>query len=298
MAYLLSRLPSWKGKYPTSDTTHFDDLQMRSDIYEHMHRLPRHDAEARAHADYRKEQIHKAAAHHWNGMKAAHAAGNEESAKKHGYMYALALHQLGHKELLNPPPEVLEAAKDPKSEIGHFKAHPGDAFSLPPEEPEEPKRTGNEKQVKDRAAATLAKAEDTPAESEKCSACGGPFHPATGHYHQADVRVCGPCMRHFVDWVKTHTKGKYGHPKSSFYDAAATSIKPGMNKAEVIDYPTTHQLGMEVPEGGSSCAKCKFVSEDLEKCGNEQFREWNGGAELPKPANRYCCDLYAIKGKR
>jgi len=229
MAYLLSRLPSWKGKYPASDTTHFDDLQMRSDIYEHMHRLPRHDAEARAHADYRKEQVSKAAAHHWNGMKAAHAAGNEESAKKHGMMYGLALHQLGHKDLLNPPPEVVEAAKDPKSEIAHFKAHPGDAFSLPPPEPDEqPTRTGNEKQVKDRAAASkMAKAEEP--QSEKCSACGGPFHPETGHYTSGhdDVRVCGPCTHHFVDWLKTHTRRPYGSKETPFYEAAKTSIKPG-----------------------------------------------------------------------
>lgn len=229
MAYLISRLPSWKGKYPASDTTHFDDLQMRADIYEHMHRMPRHQAEAAAHADYRKEQIHKAAAHHWNGMKAAHAAGNEGAAKKHGFMYGLALHQLGHKDLLSPPPEVLEAAKDPKSEIAHFKAHPGDAFSLPPEEPEEPKRGGNEKQVKDRAAAPMAKAEEPLPASEKCSACGGPFHSSSGGHPPGydDVRVCGPCSKHFVTWLKSHLKGKYGHPKASFYDAAATSIKPG-----------------------------------------------------------------------
>jgi hypothetical protein len=142
-------MPAWQGKYPTTDTAHFDDLQMRADIYEHMHRMPRHEAEAAAHADYRKEQIHKAAAHHWNGMKASSAAGNEEAAKKHGVMYALALHQLGHKDLLSPPPEVVEAAKDPKGEIANFKAHPGDAFSMPPEEPSEEQPRGRlESQVK------------------------------------------------------------------------------------------------------------------------------------------------------
>jgi hypothetical protein len=295
-------MPSWQGKYPMSDTTHEPDLQMRSDIYEHMHRLPRHEAEARAHADYRKEQIEKAAAHHWNGMKAAHAAGKVDAAKKHGVMYGLALHQLGHQDLLNPPKEVLEAAKDPKNDIANFKAHPGDAFSMPEEEPEAPHRGGNEKQVKDRAAAaTMAKAEDEP--GPKCSACGGPFHPDTGHHPPGhdDVRVCGPCTHHFVDWLKVHTKGKYGHPKASFYDAAATSIKPGdsekLGKGE-LEYPEGHQLGMEVPEGGSNCAKCSFVSEDLKKCGNEVFQKWNGGAELPKPADRYCCDLYKIGDKK
>jgi hypothetical protein len=138
----------WQGKYPMSDTTHEADLQMRSDIYEHMHRMPRHEAQARAHEDYRKDQIAKAAAHHWNGMKASHAAGNDEAAKKHGVMYALALHQLGHKDLLSPPPEVLEHAKDPKSEIARFKAHPGDAYSMPENPAEPPQRDRLEPHVK------------------------------------------------------------------------------------------------------------------------------------------------------
>lgn len=338
MAYVMSRMPSWNGKYPMSDTTHSDDLQMRADIYEHMHRLPRHDAEARAHADYRKEQIAKAAAHHWNGMKAAHAAGNLESAKKHGVMYTLALHQLGHKDPMNPPPEVVEAAKDPKSEIAHFKAHPGDMFSMPPPEPDEqPTRTGNEKQVKDRAALKkdehppgdpnfqqqgyqnhpigstggglvhdqdkqdelinvayhgalpienkfnpqnakqpknvfhehqevpaktavessdltsspeasilagalaaragirwlirkhasrnqMNKTEDEPHDG-KCIACGAPYHPATGHLHQENAPICGSCAKHFVAWLKSHTKRKWGG--EDFYEAAKTSIKPG-----------------------------------------------------------------------
>lgn len=223
MPNLMAQMPMWKGKYPMSDTTHEDDLQMRADINEHMHRMPRHEAEARAHADYRRDQIAAAAGHHWNGMKAAHAAGNEEAAKKHGMMYALALHQLGHKDLLNPPPEVVEAAKDPKSAIGHFKAHGGDVFSLPPEEPsDEPQRGNLEPQVKARA----------------------------------------------------------------------------MAKAEITEeYPKDHQLGMRVPMGGSSCAKCSYVSDDLKKCGNEVFQKWNGGAKLPAPAAAYCCDLYEIKKK-
>jgi hypothetical protein len=289
----------WQGKYPMSDTTHADDLQMRADINEHMHRMPRAEAEAAAHRDYRKDQIVEAAAHHYVGMKASHAAGNDEAAKKHGFMYALALHQLGHKDLMNPPDEVVQhTKKTPSEDIARFKSHKSDVFTLPPEEPgEEPKRGGNEKQVKDRAAAAKMQKAEEP--GPKCSACGGPFHPETGHHPPGhdDVRVCGPCTHHFVDWLKVHTKGKYGHPKASFYDAAATSIKPGdgekLGKGE-LEYPEGHQLGMEVPEGGSNCAKCSFVSEDLKKCGNEVFQKWNGGAELPKPADRYCCDLYKI----
>lgn len=247
MAFKIERLPMWKGKYPMSDTTHVDDLQMRSDVYQHMHRLPEHEAQARAHADYRKDQIFAAAGHHWNGMKAASAAGNVDAAKKHGVMYTLALHQLGHKDPMSPPPEVLEAAKDPKSKIARFQAHPGDAYSMPPEEPEEPHRSGNEKQVKDRAAAApapMAKAQDTGAGStdtqpaidyapcEKCSSCKGPFHPDNGHQPIEGVNVCGACTKRLVEWLVQHTRRPYGSKETPFYEAAKTSIKPGMGNIE------------------------------------------------------------------
>lgn len=248
MAFDINILPTWKGKYPMSDTTHADDLQMRSDIYRHMHRLPEHEADARGYADYRKEQVQKAAAHHWNGMKAAAAAGNDEGAKKHGVMYTLAMHQLGHKDLMTPPDEVQEFAKDPKQAIGNFKAHPGDAYSMPPPAPEDGERKPklNEKQVKDAAAAKpMAKSQEgdrdepdqTPVaevQSPKCSSCGGPFHPDTGHHPEGhdDVNVCGPCARHFISWLKQHLRRPYGSKETPFYDAAATSIKPGMKGSD------------------------------------------------------------------
>lgn len=59
----------------------------------------------------------------------------------------------------------------------------------------------------------------------KCFQCGGPFHPATGHFHRPDVPVCGPCFRPFVAWVKQHTKRKWSG--QSFYEAAASSVKAG-----------------------------------------------------------------------
>ena len=379
MAQKIQRMPMWLGKYPMLDTTpeHEADLEMRAAIHEHHNKLPRHEAEARAHADYRRDKIIEAAAHHLNGMNAAAAGGNKEAAKQHAYHYALAMHQLGHKDLVTPPDEVADRAKStPSEDIARFKGHKADIYSLPEQPDDDIQRTGNEKQVKDRAAAKmqkaiedtnplfqkqgyqnhqlgstggglphdqgkqdelidiayhgawpqekkyiegargtkasielpqhtqvsshpapgpegsalagalvarqairwlirkhaarngLAKAEDHP---EECLSCGGPFKPK----HQGDAPVCGPCMDQFIQWMR------------------------GMKKAEGIldEYPKDHQLGMEVPAGGSNCAKCTFVSEDLKKCGNKVFQEWNGGAELPKPAFKYCCDLYKIKKK-
>lgn len=34
-----------------------------------------------------------------------------------------------------------------------------------------------------------------------CSACGGPFHPATGHQPKEGGRWCGPCAREAVQMM-------------------------------------------------------------------------------------------------
>jgi hypothetical protein len=159
MAAKLTQMPMWQGKYPVLDTTdisgarpHEDDLEMRAAINEHHHKLPRHEAEAKAYADYRREQVVTAAAHHYVGIKASAAAGNKEAARKHGLMYLFALKQLGHNDPVRPPEEVMEKIKNtPSDEIGRFKAHKGDVFTVPPEPEEETPRGPNEQQVKSKA---------------------------------------------------------------------------------------------------------------------------------------------------
>lgn len=59
--------------------------------------------------------------------------------------------------------------------------------------------------------------------------------------------------------------------------------------------PADHKPGMRVPKGGSSCASCKFVSEDKLRCSNEYFIKWNGSDVLPAPADEYCTDWYETK---
>ena len=56
--------------------------------------------------------------------------------------------------------------------------------------------------------------------------------------------------------------------------------------------PPDHQPGMRVPKGGSSCAKCQFVSEDKKHCSSKYFQEWAGTDELPAPADEYCSDWF------
>jgi hypothetical protein len=58
---------------------------------------------------------------------------------------------------------------------------------------------------------------------DRCSACKGVWHPATGHRHSDKTVVCGPCARHFFGWVKTHTNRRWG--SSRFYDHATRPSK-------------------------------------------------------------------------
>lgn len=124
--------PKWLGKYPITDPEHSDELEIRAAINEHHYRMPRHEAEAKAHSDYRRDQIITAAAHHRLGMNISHAAGKLDEAKKHATMYAFAMHQLGHKDLVTPPDEVADKMKKtPSEDLAKFKAHPADMFSMP-----------------------------------------------------------------------------------------------------------------------------------------------------------------------
>lgn len=74
-------------------------------------------------------------------------------------------------------------------------------------------------------------------------------------------------------------------------------------KSVLPKYPEDHLLAMEVPEGGSSCAKCEYVNQDMDHCSNTYFIEWEGpnkpkdSSELPMAANKYCCDFFAISKK-
>lgn len=65
---------------------------------------------------------------------------------------------------------------------------------------------------------------------------------------------------------------------------------PGQVPAASV-LPPNHELGMQVPKGGSCCANCKYLS-GPQTCGNQGFITWNGSEQLPAPPDQYCCDLY------
>jgi hypothetical protein len=121
-------MPLWKDR-PISDPGHEHDLEQRSAMLEFNDKLPKEQAEHKAHQDYKKEQHLKAAARHFAGAKAARAVGDHEESKKHHAMYVLHLKELG----LNPngavPKEIEHHMLDGKSEpFYRFEPHPADGF--------------------------------------------------------------------------------------------------------------------------------------------------------------------------
>lgn len=69
--------------------------------------------------------------------------------------------------------------------------------------------------------------------------------------------------------------------------------KPERFGGKDFDYPEIHKLGIKVPEEGSHCANCKFLSESHKECMNKQWVKWNSGnSKLPFRDEEYCCDLW------
>jgi hypothetical protein len=69
-------------------------------------------------------------------------------------------------------------------------------------------------------------------------------------------------------------------------------------------YPPDHQFGMEVPSGGSNCAKCEYLADNKKDCTEEHFIEWqrrNGAEkpeEIPRRITAYCCDDFEAAKSR
>lgn len=64
------------------------------------------------------------------------------------------------------------------------------------------------------------------------------------------------------------------------------------------NYPPDHVPAMVVPKGGSSCAKCIFLTKDRKHCNNQYYIRWRlskgevDASLIPSPVNRYCSDWF------
>jgi hypothetical protein len=62
-------------------------------------------------------------------------------------------------------------------------------------------------------------------------------------------------------------------------------------------YERGHLPAVKVPIGGSSCASCRFLSDDNRHCKNRHFIRWNNGSDrLPYPCDEYCSDWWTHGG--
>jgi hypothetical protein len=126
---------TWQGR-PLVDPEHSVDLEAAAAAGEFRDKLPRPAAEERAYQSYRRERALDACAHHLLGIRAAHAAGDAESAQAHGHAYAAAAGAAGFEPIQEPPREVLDRIEMLKPKVYTFRAHPADQLLSPPAEPE------------------------------------------------------------------------------------------------------------------------------------------------------------------
>lgn len=72
----------------------------------------------------------------------------------------------------------------------------------------------------------------------------------------------------------------------------------------MADYPEDHQVGIEVPRGGSDCQKCEYLKDPEKRiCGNKFFIRAActdpvkpaGSSKIPLPIDEYCCDLFQTR---
>lgn len=91
-----------------------------------------------------------------------------------------------------------------------------------------------------------------------------------------------------------------GRPRTTYIREG--EIKLAQRQAAVGDptYPKGHRFGLKVPKGGSSCAKCRFLSKDGKHCGSDYFQHWQKSLDvedpslIPEPADAYCCDVFSV----
>jgi hypothetical protein len=131
------QVPTWLGR-TIAHKDHVHELEHAAALNEFRDKMPRPEAEEKAHGDYVQRQHTEAAAHHLSGMKAAHASGDMEAARKHGVMYELHSKALGHKAVGPAHPDVLAHMEKKPGGVYKFKAHRGDLFAID-KKPEEEK---------------------------------------------------------------------------------------------------------------------------------------------------------------
>lgn len=143
----------WLDRHPTLKETDHDGLEMDAAVNEFGSKMPREQAEDEAYKKYVDKHREHALDHHHRGMKAAMAAGDTESARKHHMMYTLHAKALGH-DPMQPPPK--RPSPETASKVYKFKAHPGDMFAVHDREEEKAEKSELTKNQQDTLALIYA----------------------------------------------------------------------------------------------------------------------------------------------
>lgn len=117
----------WRGMIILHEA-HAPELEARAAVHELGNGLAPQDAHERAYAEYLHGHMTRAAAHHLAGLRAAHAAGDVETAARHGMTYGVIMRTLGHDPHGAPPPEIHEMSSDPLlTHVYDYRPHGLDA---------------------------------------------------------------------------------------------------------------------------------------------------------------------------
>ena len=226
---------TWLGR-PILDDAHTPQLEMLAAANEFRDKLPRAKAEAKAFLDYVRDQRLDAAAHHLSGIKAASAAGDMETARKHGTMYYTHMRALGLNPLDAVPPEVLAKLNAPgRPRPTRFKAHVGDTLALTDARQDPSLAKALDAAHDARYARGLTKSEKTAScDWDPCSTTGG--------------RCCNPRSRKVGD-----AYGCHHHADLMARDARAAeryTTPRSMTKNETESWQSAD--GLTIPRAGTA----------------------------------------------
>jgi hypothetical protein len=86
----------------------------------------------------------------------------------------------------------------------------------------------------------------------RCFACGGPYHPASGHVFADEIVYCGACYRPFIEFMKSRFYRRSKGP--DFIAEAVTSIRPPPTTTSHYTSPWLNgsERGSPTPENPSS----------------------------------------------
>ena len=128
MTSMRPKLTQWHGR-DILDPKQAEELDRSAAELEFGENLPRHQAEEKAYANYRRARYLEGAAHHWKGFTAASAVG-DPSSKEHKLMYDVYMRALGHNPAEAPPPEVKRLVPEANPRRAKFVPHEADQLPL------------------------------------------------------------------------------------------------------------------------------------------------------------------------